>query len=126
MSGEGTAQGDAPTVRTASPAAEEYLDGVRAALADLPAPEVAEILDDVRAHLADLTAELGGAADLAALTARLGPPSEYAAELRAAAGYPPATQEVEKPGHGLARLAESTKTWRAFAETMDNLLREAA
>ncbi len=27
---------------------------------------------------------------------------------------------------GLARLAESTKTWRSFAETMDNLLREAA
>lgn len=27
---------------------------------------------------------------------------------------------------GQARLDESTKTWRAFAETMDNLLREAA
>jgi uncharacterized membrane protein len=100
MTDDGTTQ-----VHVANPAAEEYLGGVRAALADLPAPEVAEILDDVRAHLADLTAELGGAADLAALTARLGPPSEYAAELRAAAGYPPATQEVAGPSHGLARLA---------------------
>ena len=92
-------------VHVANPAAEDYLDGVRAALADLPAPEVAEILDDVRAHLADLTAELGGAADLAALTGRLGPPSDYAAELRAAAGYPPAAPEAGNPGHGLARLA---------------------
>jgi hypothetical protein len=106
MSGEETAQGDSPTVRTASPAAEEYLDGVRAALADLPAPEVAEILDDVRAHLADLTAELGGEVDVAALTARLGPPSAYAAELRAAAGYPAAEPaETERSRHGLARLA---------------------
>ena len=76
---------DGTTVNVANPAAEEYLGGVRTALADLPAPEVAEILDDVRAHLADLTAELGGAADMAALTGRLGPPSAYAAELRARA-----------------------------------------
>jgi hypothetical protein len=106
MSDEETAQGGASTVRLASHAAEEYLDGVRQALADLPAPEVAEILDDVRAHLADLTAELGGEADVAALTARLGPPSAYAAELRAAAGYPAAEPEkAERPRHGLARLA---------------------
>jgi hypothetical protein len=96
---------DGSTVQLASPAAEEYLAGVRAALADLPAPEVAEILDDVRAHLADLTAELGGEADGAALTARLGSPSAYAAELRAAAGYPAASEGVERPRHGLARLA---------------------
>lgn len=94
------------TVHLAGPAAEEYLDGVRAALADLPAPEVAEILDDVRAHLADLTAELDGDADVAALTGRLGPPSAYAAELRAAAGYPAAEpEESGRPRHGLARLA---------------------
>ncbi|HEY0640944.1 MAG TPA: PadR family transcriptional regulator [Pseudonocardiaceae bacterium] len=31
---------------------------------------------------------------------------------------------VNEPG--LARLRESSKTWRAFADTMDNLLREAA
>jgi hypothetical protein len=100
MSDEGS------TVHLVTPAAEEYLDGVRAALADLPAPEVAEILDDVRAHLADLTAELGGEADVAALTARLGPPSAYAAELRAAAGYPAAEpKEAGRSRHGLARLA---------------------
>jgi len=96
---------DGTTVNLANPAAEEYLDGVRAALADLPAPEVAEILDDVRAHLADLTAELGGEVDAAALTARLGSPDAYAAELRAAAGYPVASEGAERPRHGLARLA---------------------
>jgi hypothetical protein len=97
---------DETTVRLASPAAEEYLGGVRAALADLPAPEVAEILDDVRAHLADLTAELGGDVDGAALTARLGPPSAYAAELRAAAGYPTAEPGGSaQPRHTRARLA---------------------
>jgi hypothetical protein len=97
---------DGSTVHLATPAVEEYLDGVRAALADLPAPEVAEILDDVRAHLADLTAELGGEVDVAALTARLGPPSAYAAELRAAAGYPAAEpEEAGRSRHGLARLA---------------------
>jgi hypothetical protein len=100
MTDDGTTQ-----VHAANPAAEEYLGGVRAALADLPAPEVVEILDDVRAHLADLMAELGGAADLAALTGRLGAPSEYAAELRAAAGYPPAAAEAGTPSHGPARLA---------------------
>jgi uncharacterized membrane protein len=100
MTDDGTTQ-----VHVANPAAEEYLAGVRAALADLPAPEVGEILDEVRAHLADLTAELGGAADLAALTARLGLPSEYAAELRAAAGYAPAAPDAGSPSHGLARLA---------------------
>lgn len=100
MTDDGTTQ-----VHVANPAAEEYLAGVRAALADLPAPEVGEILDEVRAHLADLTAELGGSADLAALTARLGLPSEYAAELRAAAGYAPAAPEAGSPGHALARLA---------------------
>jgi hypothetical protein len=106
MSDEDTTRGGAPTVQLASPAAEEYLGGVRAALADLPAPEVAEILDDVRAHLADLTDELGGKADADALTARLGPPSAYAAELRAAAGYPAAAPgPAAQHRHGLARLA---------------------
>ncbi|MGI5128952.1 DUF1700 domain-containing protein [Pseudonocardia sp. CA-107938] len=69
-------------------AAQAYLDGVRAALADLPAAEVDEILDDVRGHLDELTAELGEGVE--PLTTRLGTPADYAAELRAAAGYPAA------------------------------------
>ena len=84
----------ASTVQLAGGPVEEYLAGVRAALADLPAPEVSEIVDDVRAHLADLAADLDGEPDLAAFTARLGTPAAYAAELRAAAGYPPAPAPV--------------------------------
>lgn len=64
-------------------AQQEYLAGLRAALADLPHSEVSEILDDVGAHLAELDPDED-------LVARLGPPQAYAAELRAAAGYPAA------------------------------------
>jgi hypothetical protein len=97
----------APTVQVASGPVEEYLAGVRAALADLPAHEVSEILDDVRVHLADLTEDLDGDPDFAALSARLGTPATYAAELRAAAGYPapPAAAGPERRDRGTARLA---------------------
>jgi len=103
MSDDGTTQ--ARTTTQLSGPAEEYLDGVRAALADLPGPEVAEILDEVRAHLADLTTELGGDPGTEELTARLGPPDAYADELRAAAGYPAAPGPEGRPRHGIARLA---------------------
>ncbi|HZG91511.1 MAG TPA: hypothetical protein VEZ42_14970 [Pseudonocardia sp.] len=100
------APGAAPTpVRLADPAVRQFLDGVRAELADLPAAEVDDILDDVRAHLADLADELGPDADRDAVTARLGTPATYAAELRAAAGYPPAPQPADRPRRGGARLA---------------------
>jgi hypothetical protein len=105
MSEDEATPGGTPTVQLATPAVEEYLDGVRGALADLPAPEVTEILDDVRANLADLTAELGAGTDATALTDRLGPPRDYAAELRAAAGYPAAPERGPTAHFGLARLA---------------------
>jgi hypothetical protein len=93
------------TVRLLPGPAEEYLAGIRSALADLPAPELAEILDDVRAHLADLTAELGADASHAALVARLGSPAVYAGELRAAAGYPPAPVQAAGPGRSRSTAA---------------------
>jgi len=58
-----------------------YLGAVRAALSDLPADERDDLLVEVEASLADAAAE--GEAPVAA---RLGPPEEFAAELRAAAG----------------------------------------
>jgi hypothetical protein len=58
-----------------------YLAAVRAALADLPAEERDDLLADVRPSLVEAAAEGGGS-----LAARLGPPEEFAAELRAAAG----------------------------------------
>ncbi|WP_232662406.1 HAAS signaling domain-containing protein [Pseudonocardia sp. TRM90224] len=97
---------EAPTVKVARPAVEDYLAGIRGELADLPATEVSEILDDVGAHLSELAAELGEGADTAALTARLGSPSAYAAELRAAAGYPPKPAAQAAPASSTpARLA---------------------
>ncbi|MCO1654349.1 DUF1700 domain-containing protein [Pseudonocardia humida] len=97
-----------PAVQVVDGAAREFLDGVRAALSDLPPGEVDEILDDVRAHLAELSGELGVRPDRAALAARLGTPQAYAGELRAAAGYPPAPPAAEPaapPNRTAARLA---------------------
>ncbi|QJY50196.1 HAAS signaling domain-containing protein [Pseudonocardia broussonetiae] len=81
-------------------AQQEYLAGLRAALADLPDGEVGEILDDVGAHLAELDPDDD-------LVARLGPPQAYAAELRTAAGYPAAPVAVDAApvGTGGARFA---------------------
>jgi hypothetical protein len=73
---------------TLGSAAAEYLDAVQKALEDLPDDEVAEIVDDVAGHLEQVNAELGGSASKAALEQRLGTPEQYAAELRAAAGFP--------------------------------------
>jgi hypothetical protein len=68
---------------------QRFTAGVRAALADLPPAEADDILDDVRSHIAELTEELGPDAGEQAVVTRLGSPENYAAELRAAAGYPP-------------------------------------
>lgn len=57
----------------------EYLAAARAVTRDLPAQQREELLDDLAAHLAEVAAE-----DPAPLRHRLGPPDEYAAELRAA------------------------------------------
>ncbi|SDF26253.1 Uncharacterized membrane protein [Blastococcus aurantiacus] len=58
-----------------------YARQVRAALADVPAERLTELLDDLEEHLVEVAAEGGEP-----LAVRLGPPAEYAAELRHAAG----------------------------------------
>ncbi|MBM7772812.1 hypothetical protein JOD54_003016 [Actinokineospora baliensis] len=70
----------------ADPGLAEYLGRVRAALADLPADELAEVMEDVEPHVTEVFAETG---DLEGVVGRLGTPEAYAAELRAAGGYPP-------------------------------------
>lgn len=70
---------------------EYYLAGMRAALDDLPPNEVAEIMEDVSAHVVELSTELR---DGETLEQRLGPPEQYAQELRQAAGYPPRTERL--------------------------------
>ena len=60
---------------------ENYLARVRAALADIPADERAELLEEVEASLHETASETGGS-----VAAQLGPPEDFAAELRSAAG----------------------------------------
>ncbi|WP_431942466.1 HAAS signaling domain-containing protein [Micromonospora marina] len=81
----------------------DYVDRVRAALADLP-PEVRdELTEDLPEHLAEVAAEGEGA-----LVDRLGTPEAYAAELRAAAG----AGEGRRPArfHRLAEAREQAAT----------------
>ncbi|MCP3783171.1 hypothetical protein NLX85_07310 [Micromonospora sp. A3M-1-15] len=59
----------------------DYVDRVRAALADLPPAVRDELTEDLPEHLAEVAAETDGT-----LVDRLGEPEAYAAELRAAAG----------------------------------------
>jgi uncharacterized membrane protein len=95
-------------MNTQSPAAVRvYLARVRSALADLPPVEVEEILEDVRPHMTEVALELGGTG-VGPLIEQLGTPEAYAAELRAAGEYPPATEPivVKSVEHkGTARLA---------------------
>ncbi|MEV0002395.1 hypothetical protein AB0H28_08930 [Micromonospora sp. NPDC050980] len=62
----------------------DYVDRVRAALADLPPALRDELTEDLPEHLAEVAAEGDGA-----LVDRLGPPEAYAAELRTVAGAEP-------------------------------------
>ena len=64
---------------TPSNGVQSYLAAVRAALADLPAAERDDLLAEVEASLVEAASETGG-------DVSLGPPEEFAAELRAAAG----------------------------------------
>ncbi|GHJ10126.1 hypothetical protein TPA0907_44930 [Micromonospora humidisoli] len=59
----------------------DYVERVRAALADLPPQARDELTEDLPEHLAEVAAEADGS-----LVDRLGTPEAYAAELRAAAG----------------------------------------
>lgn len=62
------------------PEVAAYLAAVREALADLPPAERDDLVAEVEASLVEAAAEGGS------ITARLGPPTEFAAELRTAAG----------------------------------------
>ncbi|MBG0563205.1 HAAS signaling domain-containing protein [Actinoplanes aureus] len=75
-----------------------YVEGVRQALAHLPAATREELLEDLPEHLAEVLAEGGGS-----LTERLGTPQAYAAELSASAGI---TGSAPRPPARAARLAE--------------------
>ncbi|MCP2260908.1 hypothetical protein LX15_004628 [Streptoalloteichus tenebrarius] len=90
-----------------------YLERMRAALSDLPPGEVADVLEDVAPHLAEVAAELGGAPTVQALAERCGEPEAYAAELRAAAGYPEPSAGAT-PGTG-GVIAARVAVWSVAA-----------
>jgi hypothetical protein len=90
-----------------------YATAVRAAFADLPAPERELLLEDLEDHLEEVAAEDGGP-----LAERLGPPEGYAAELRASAGLP--APGAEAAGRRRAPLRES-----AVARRLERLWRGA-
>ncbi|MEU8077611.1 hypothetical protein AB0B31_19415 [Catellatospora citrea] len=66
----------------------QYAAQVGAALSDLPEHARNDLLEDLPAHLAEVAAEIEAEGGGATLAERLGPPSAYAAELRATLGHP--------------------------------------
>jgi len=90
---------------------DQYLSGVRAALADLPTEVQDDLVDDLPAHFAELLDEHRGP-----LVERLGPPEVYAAELRTAAGlgartgtrrrWPAVNEDLADKAAALARTAD--------------------
>jgi hypothetical protein len=88
---------------TATPAAtvtrqaQDYLAAVEHELADLPAEDRNALLEDLGQHLDALAAE----DDERPVAVRLGPPAEYAADLRAAAGLPARGSAVRPAAPGL-------------------------
>lgn len=77
-----------------------YIGAVRDALADLPADERDDLLLEVEASIADAA----GDSD-APVAARLGPPEEFAAELRDAAGFHVASTAQRAEHESLRSLA---------------------
>jgi hypothetical protein len=86
-----------------------YAAAVRAAFADLPAPDRETLLEDIEDHLVEVAAESGGP-----LEERLGPPETYAAELRAWAGLP-APGAARRRGRRTSRLVRRLERLLAAA-----------
>lgn len=85
-------------------AVHDYVEGVRAALADLPPEDVDELTGGLEADLREQAGELPIGTDLAAA---FGAPVAYAAELRAAAGLPGPTGPVPVPKVSMVRAFEA-------------------
>ena len=103
-----TGPGTGTSMMTRSRDAQDYLDGVAAELADLPDEDRADLLDELATHLDELTAESD-----TPLPSRLGTPVEYAAELRASAGLPPAGARGRVGGEVMTRLRAMASGRRA-------------
>lgn len=95
---------------TIAPEIADFAAAVRAELADLPPEELDDLLDGLEADLAERLEESPDAG--------LGDPVAYAAELRAAAGYPARSTRKARDLDAafLARWRELRADWTAFAE----------
>src|SRR5438270_7808998 len=82
-----------------------YAASVRAALSDLQSDQAEVLLEDLEDHLREIAADAGGP-----LAERLGPPEQYAQELRAAYGAAQAGSRRQEPAFGDVRRAV---TWVA-------------
>ncbi|MCO1598761.1 ABC transporter permease [Micromonospora sp. RHAY321] len=89
----------------------DYVARVRAALADLPPNRRDELTEDLPDHLAEVAAEADGT-----LVERLGEPEAYAAELRAAAGAPASTRNLDQ------RVAATVVRFRRRLRAVDTRL----
>jgi hypothetical protein len=89
------------TTSTVTPEIAEFAQGVRAALADLPAEEVDDLTEGLEADLAEAYAE--------DLQRELPDPAAYASELRAAAGLPVRTKARTGVFSGLAQGWKDTR-----------------
>jgi hypothetical protein len=101
-------------------AIERYLEAVRAELADLPDDERVDMLEDVEQHLLEVAAEGDEP-----LETRLGPPAEYAAELRAAAGLPRRADEDNRLAARFATRISRSRTVRSVTRAYANVQRSA-
>lgn len=106
------------TAATVPPEVGAYLEAVRAALSDLPDAERDDLLVEVETSLVETASETGTPIDV-----RLGPPDEFAAELRSAAGL-----EAARPAPVRSRMAglvERAATWAVRDPRVSQLRRLA-
>jgi hypothetical protein len=105
-----------------APEVHDFLDVVRAQLADLDPDEQRDILDGLEADLTDLVTERGADA--------LGDPVAYACELRAAAGLEPETGPIvvgrarRSPGEAVTGVLDAART--GFAAVVDRFPRDVS
>jgi hypothetical protein len=85
-----------------------YAASVRAALSDLPADQANVLLEDLEDHLNEIAADPGGP-----LTERLGPPEQYAQELRIAYGAAHVSSERQDPA---LRDLQRARAWLMGSE----------
>ena len=103
------------------PNVAEYLDALRAELSDLAPEERDDLLSEVEPSLLDAAAD-----DDEPIAARLGPAADFAADLRASAGLPPAPRAAAAPQRTGARATLRELARHPAVTRTHSILRELA